>query len=95
MRKLQCPKCLSTNILYCPIVEEFWTIQTIHENGALNLGDLEDSVTQAIKLWVPIAQKIPPVKEMKIFESEKTDLNLLFERQMKTVRNLIKSYTEN
>ena len=45
VRKLQCPKCESTEILYCPIVEEWWTIETIHESGGLDLKDVEDSVT--------------------------------------------------
>ena len=95
MRKLQCPKCLSTNILYCPIVEEFWTIQTIHENGALNLGDLEDSVTTSEHSYecVDCTEKYGSIKEMKIFVSTEDRLKSLFERQMKTVRNLIERYT--
>ena len=95
MRKLQCPKCLSTNILYCPIVEEFWTIQTIHENGALNLGYLEDSVTTSEHSYecVDCTEKYGSIKEMKIFVSTEDRLKSLFERQMKTVRNLIERYT--
>ena len=95
MRKLQCSRCLSTNILYCPIVEEFWTIQTIHENGALNLGDLEDSVTTSEHSYecADCTEKYGSIKEMKIFVSTEDRLKSLFERQMKTVRNLIERYT--
>ena len=95
MRKLQCPKCLSTNILYCPIVEEYWMIQTINENGALNLGDLEDSVTTSEHSYecADCTEKYGSIKEMKIFVPTEDRLKSLFERQMKTVRNLIERYT--
>ena len=95
MRKLQCPKCLRTNILYCPIVEECWTIQAIHESGALDLGDLEDSVTTSEHSYecADCTEKYGSIKEMKIFVSTEDRLKSLFERQMKTVRNLIKRYT--
>ena len=95
MRKLQCPKCLSTNILYCPIVEECWTIKRIHENGALDLKDLEDSVITSEHSYecADCTEKYGSIKEMKIFVSTEDRLKSLFERQMKTVRNLIKRYT--
>jgi len=95
MRKLQCPKCLSTNILYCPIVEEFWSIHTIYESGALQLNDLEDQVTTADHSYqcADCTEKYASIKEMKIFEPEEDGLRSLFERQMKTVRNLIERYT--
>ena len=42
MRKLQCPECGSVDIHYCPMVEEYWTIEEVHEDGALDLKDLVD-----------------------------------------------------
>tara|TARA_R110000851_G_scaffold98819_2_gene213553 strand:+ start:556 stop:843 length:288 start_codon:yes stop_codon:yes gene_type:complete len=95
MRKLQCPKCESTEILYCPIVEECWTIETIHESGALDLKDLEDSVTTGEHSYecAGCTEKYGSIKEMKIFEPEEDGLRSLFDRQMKSVKNLIKRYT--
>ena len=94
MRKLQCPKCLSTNILYCPIVEECWTIQAIHESGALDLEDLVDSVTTSEHSYecADCTEKYSSIKELKIFEPEEDRLRDLFERQMKMVKNLIKRW---
>ena len=94
MRKLQCPKCLSTNILYCPIVEEYWTIERIHENGALDLKDLVDSVTTSEHSYecADCTEKYSSIKELKIFEPEEDRLRDLFERQMKMVKNLIKRW---
>ena len=95
MRKLQCPKCLSINILYCPMVEEYWTIERIHESGALDLKDLEDSVTTSEHSYecIDCTERFYSIKEMKIFEPEEGGLRSLFERQMKSVKNLIKRYT--
>ena len=95
MRKLQCPKCLSINILYCPMVEEYWTIERIHESGALDLKDLEDSVTTSEHSYVcaDCTERYYSIKEMKIFESREDRIKSLFERQMKSVKNLIKRYT--
>ena len=95
MRKLQCPKCDSTDILYCPIVEEYWSIEAVHEDGALDLKDLEDSVTTSEHEYYcsDCTEKYGSIKEMNIFEPEEDGLRSLFERQMKTVKNLIKRYT--
>ena len=95
MRKLQCPECLSTNIFYCPMVEEYWTIETIHESGALDLKDLEDSVTTSDHSYecIDCTERYYSIKEMKIFEPEEDRIKSLFERQMKSVKNLIKRYT--
>ena len=94
MRKLQCPKCLSTNILYCPIVEEYWTIEEVHEDGALDLKDLVDSVTTSEHSYEcsDCTEKYSSIKELKIFEPEEDRLRDLFERQMKMVKNLIKRW---
>ena len=95
MRKLQCPECLSINILYCPMVEEYWTIEGIHESGALDLKDLEDSVTTSEHSYecADCTERYYSIKEMKIFESREDRIKSLFERQMKSVKNLIKRYT--
>ena len=95
MRKLQCPKCESTDIFYCPMVEEYWTIETIHESGALDLKDLEDSVTTSDHSYecIDCTERYYSIKEMKIFEPEEDGVRSLFERQMKSVKNLIKRYT--
>ena len=95
MRKLQCPECGSVDIHYCPMVEEYWTIEKIHEDGALDLEDLVDSVTTSEHSYecADCTEKYGTIKEMKIFESREDRLKSLFERQMKTVKNLIKRYT--
>ena len=95
MRKLQCPKCESIDIFYCPMVEEYWTIETIHESGALDLKDLEDSVTTGDHHYecAHCTEKFASIKEMKIFEPEEDGLRSLLDRQLKTVKNLIKRYT--
>ena len=95
MRKLQCPKCGRIDIHYCPMVEECWSIEGIHESGALDLKDLVDSVTTSEHSYEcsDCMEKYGSIKEMKIFEPEEDGLRSLFERQMKTVKNLIKRYT--
>ena len=95
MKKLQCPKCESTEILYCPMVEEYWTIEGIHESGGLDLKDLEDSVTTSDHSYecIDCTERYYSIKEMKIFEPEEDGVRSLFERQMKSVKNLIKKYT--
>ena len=95
MRKLQCPKCESTEIFYCPIVEECWSIEAIHESGALDLKDLEDSVTTGEHSYEcsDCTEKYGSIKEMNIFEPEEDGLRSLFDKQLKTVKNLIKRYT--
>ncbi len=95
MRKLQCPECGSVDIHYCPMVEEYWTIEKIHEDGALDLKDLVDSVTTSEHSYecADCTEKFASIKEMKIFESREDMLKSLFERQMKSVKNLIKRYT--
>jgi len=94
MRKLQCPECGSIDIHYCPMVEECWSIEGIHESGALDLKDLEDSVTTGEHSYecAGCMEKYGSIKEMKIFEPEEDGLRSLFDRQMKTVKNLIKRY---
>ena len=95
MRKLQCPKCGSIDIFYCPMVEECWTIERIHESGALDLKDLEDSVTTSEHSYecADCTERYYSIKEMKIFESREDRIKSLFERQMKSVKNLLKRYT--
>ena len=95
MRKLQCPECESIDIFYCPMVEEYWTIEKVHEDGALDLKDLVDSVTTSEHSYecADCTEKYGSIKEMKIFVSTEDRLKSLFERQMKTVKNLIKRYT--
>ena len=95
MRKLQCPKCGSIDIHYCPMVEECWSIEGIHESGALDLKDLEDSVTTGDHHYecAHCTEKFVSIKEMKIFEPEEDGLRSLLDRQLKTVKNLIKRYT--
>ena len=95
MRKLQCPKCGSIDIHYCPMVEECWSIEGIHESGALDLKDLEDSVTTGEHSYEcsDCMEKYGSIKEMKIFEPEEDGLRSLVDRQLKTVKNLIKRYT--
>jgi uncharacterized UBP type Zn finger protein len=95
MRKLQCPKCGSIDIHYCPMVEECWSIEGIHESGALDLKDLEDSVTTGDHHYecAHCTEKFASIKEMKIFEPEEDGLRSLLDRQLKTVKNLIKRYT--
>ena len=94
MSKPQCPECGSINIYYCPMVEEYWTIDIVHEDGAIDLGDLVDSVTTSEHSYecADCTEKYGSIKEMKIFEPEEDGLRSLFERQMKTVKNLIKRY---
>ena len=77
------------------MVEEYWTIEKIHEDGALDLKDLVDSVTTSEHSYecADCTEKYGSIKEMKIFVSTEDRLKSLFERQMKTVRNLIKRYT--
>ena len=95
MKKPQCPECNSTEIFYCPIVEECWSIEGIHESGALDLKDLEDSVTTGEHSYecALCTEKFASIKEMKIFEPEEDGLRSLLDRQLKTVKNLIKRYT--
>ena len=94
MRKLQCPECGSVDIHYCPMVEEYWTIEKIHEDGALDLEDLVDSVTTSEHSYecADCTEKYSSIKELKIFEPEEDRLRDLFERQMKMVKNLIKRW---
>jgi len=94
VKKLQCPKCESTEILYCPMVEEYWTIEGIHESGGLDLKDLEDSVTTGEHSYecADCTEKYYSIKEMKIFEPEE-DEKSLFERQMQMVKSLVERYT--
>ena len=94
MRKLQCPRCGSTNILYCPIVEEVWSVRTVFESGALQLNDLEDQVTTADHSYEcgDCTKRYASIKEIKIFEPEKDGLRSLFERQLKSVKTLINRY---
>tara|TARA_R110000824_G_scaffold161501_1_gene336811 strand:- start:228 stop:461 length:234 start_codon:yes stop_codon:yes gene_type:complete len=77
------------------MVEECWTIEGIHESGALDLKDLEDSVTTGDHSYECglCMEKYGSIKEMKIFEPEEDGLRSLFDRQMKRVKNLIKRYT--
>ena len=95
MKKPQCPECNSTEIFYCPIVEECWTIEAVHEGGSLDLGDLEDSVITGDHHYecAHCTEKFASIKEMKIFEPEEDGLRSLIGRQMKTVKSLIKRYT--
>ena len=59
------------------------------------MKDLEDTVITSEHSYecADCTEKYGSIKEMKIFESREERLKSLFERQMKTVRNLIKRYT--
>ena len=59
------------------------------------MNDLEDQVTTADYSYecADCTERYYSLKEMKIFEPDEDGLRSLFERQMKTVRNLIKRYT--
>ena len=94
MSKPQCPNCNSINILYCPMVEEYWTIEAIHEDGALDLGDNIDSVTTSEHRFecADCMESFDSVREIRMVEPEEDGLRDLFERQKEVIKRLIKRW---